>query len=311
MNRNDLPLCKITVMHIVRARDIRGTIGPAVQHDGAYRYLGMATMAELLQLTLGEIRALCEHPLGAVVESPTLLSPIDGRTEVWASGVTYARSREARLEESTQHSVYELVYDAERPELFFKAPAWRVMTDGEPVAIRADSAISVPEPELALVLTSSREVLGYLVCNDMSSRSIEGENPLYLPQAKLYAGACALSTGIRPAWEISGDDRAISLAVERAGLVVLEDATSTAAIHRPFDALVEHLFRAENFPDGVVLATGTGIVPATSFTLQQGDHIRMTIEGVGELANPVVVGPEHFREPARVDSSTITMGARA
>ncbi len=166
------------------------------------------SLAELLARSVAEIRSAVEQALAAApVEGETrLLPPVDGRTEVWASGVTYERSRDARVEESTEKSVYEKVYEADRPELFFKSVAWRVVTDGEPIGIRADSDLNVPEPEVAIVLTSGGEIAGYLVCDDVSSRVIEGENPLYLPQAKVYAGACALSAGIRPAWEV--DDAA-------------------------------------------------------------------------------------------------------
>jgi 2-dehydro-3-deoxy-D-arabinonate dehydratase len=223
-----------------------------------------------------------------------LLPPIDGRTEVWASGVTYLRSREARVEESSQQSVYELVYEAERPELFFKSPAWRVVTNDEPIAIRADSVLNAPEPELALVINSAGETVGYLVSNDVSSRSIEGENPLYLPQAKVYAGACALSNGIRPAWEVDAAELGIQLGVQRDGETAFTGGTSTAQIHRSLDEVVSYLYLAENHPHGCVLSTGTGIVPEVTFTLTPGDVVTISIAGVGTLSNPVVVGKEHF-----------------
>lgn len=287
-------------MHIVRVLRPDGSGAPGVRDHTGVRLLGPATMAELLRLTVAEVQHLTLHPQGPAVVEPHLVAPLDGRTEVWASGVTYARSREARLEESRQRSVYALVYDAERPELFFKSAAWRVVTDGGEVAIRADSTLDVPEPELALVLTAAGETLGYLVANDMSSRSIEGENPLYLPQAKMYAGACALSTGIRPVWEVP-DARAlrIGLRVERDGVCVMEDETSTAAMHREFSELVDHLFRAENFPDGAILATGTGIVPSTDFTLRVGDEVSISIDEVGSLHSHVVMGAHHFQHLAQ------------
>lgn len=250
-------------------------------------------MAALLRLPLDEMRALVEAG-GPPADVAEILSPIDGRTEVWASGVTYERSREARVEESTQKSVYELVYDAERPELFFKSPAWRVVTDGANVAIRGDSSLNVPEPELALAINSVGEIVGYLVCNDMSSRSIEGENPLYLPQAKFYAGACAISDGIRPVWEIDTRDLGIRLAVRRQNSVAFEGSTSTANLHRPLTELVEYLVLEENFPDGAVLSTGTGIVPAVSFTLALGDVVDIEIDSVGTLSNAVTTGKHNF-----------------
>ena len=180
--------------------------------------VGVTSLADLLGHTADEIRALVDGSSGrpAVEGDVRLLPPIDGRTEVWASGVTYLRSRDARVEESTEKSVYEKVYDAERPELFFKSVSWRVLTDGEPIGIRADSGLDVPEPELAVVANSAGAIVGYLVCDDVSSRTIEGENPLYLPQAKVYAGSCAISAGIRPAWEVEhADDLAVTLTVTR------------------------------------------------------------------------------------------------
>ncbi|MBE3015922.1 fumarylacetoacetate hydrolase family protein [Microbispora sp. NEAU-D428] len=252
-------------------------------------------MFELLNHRIEEVERMCadaapDCPLTEV----RLLAPVDGAMEVWAAGVTYLRSRDARVEESTLKSVYELVYDAERPELFFKSPAWRVVVDGEPVGIRSDSELNVPEPELALVMNRFEEIVGYVVCNDMSSRSVEGENPLYLPQAKLYAGACALSSGIRPAWEVDPSDLAIRLTITRKGAVIWDGTTSTKQIRRPFTQLAAYLFHSENYPHGVVLATGTGLVPDLDFRLHAGDLITVTIDEIGELRNPVVVGKDHF-----------------
>jgi 2-dehydro-3-deoxy-D-arabinonate dehydratase len=281
-------------MHIVRYRrsdDATPRVG--VRTDGVVRSLPVASIAALLDSRLADIRALTSEP-GDVVEDARLLAPVDGATEVWAAGVTYLRSREARMEESSEADIYGRVYDAARPELFFKSAAWRVVVDGEPVAIRADSGLDVPEPELALVINRFGEIAGYLVCNDMSSRAIEGENPLYLPQAKVYAGACALSAGIRPAWEVDGSDLTVSVRVTRDGVAVWSGTTSTARLKRPFAELVDHLFRADNFPHGAVLSTGTGLAPAMGFTLRAADVVTIDIDGVGELTNPVVVGKEHF-----------------
>ncbi|GIF74479.1 fumarylacetoacetate hydrolase family protein [Asanoa siamensis] len=282
-------------MHIVRYRlehDDTARIG--VRSDGVLRALpAVPSMAALLRLPLADLRGALAAP-GEVVEGAALLAPVDGGTEVWAAGVTYLRSREARMEESTEADIYGRVYDAARPELFFKSAAWRVVVDGDPVAIRADSGLDVPEPELALVVNALGEIVGYLVCNDMSSRSIEGENPLYLPQAKVYAGACALSAGIRPAWEVAGDDLPVAVRVTRDGVAVWSGTTSTARIKRPLAELVSYLFAADNFPDGAVLSTGTGLAPAMDFTLRPDDVVTITIDGVGELTNPVVMGKEHF-----------------
>lgn len=258
---------------------------------------GVGSISELLRLPLAELRGLLEGAgAGAdgLDESQVLLlPPVDGLTEVWASGVTYERSMAARVEESSQKDAYQKVYEAERPELFFKAPAWRVVTDGEPVAIRADSGLDVPEPELGVVANAYGEIVGYVACNDMSSRAIEGENPLYLPQAKVYAGSCAISTGIRPAWEISDvTSLDITLAVVRDGQTAWKGETSTARMHRELPTLVDYLFRGDAHPAGAFLATGTGIIPEMSFTLAGGDRVEIEVAEVGVLSNPVVVGKE-------------------
>ncbi|MBP2702529.1 fumarylacetoacetate hydrolase family protein [Microbispora sp. RL4-1S] len=283
-------------MHIVRYRrndDPRPRI--AALNDGVLSTLPVAGMFELLQHRKEEIERVCAAAApDCSLSEVRLLAPVDGATEVWAAGVTYLRSKDARVEESALKSVYELVYDAERPELFFKSPAWRVVVDGEPVGIRSDSALNVPEPELALVLNRFEEIVGYVVCNDMSSRSVEGENPLYLPQAKLYAGACALSSGIRPAWEVDPSDLAIRLTVTREGAVVWDGTTSTRRIRRPFTQLAAYLFHSENYPHGVVLSTGTGLVPDIDFRLHAGDLITVAIDEIGELRNRVAVGKDHF-----------------
>jgi 2-dehydro-3-deoxy-D-arabinonate dehydratase len=206
---------------------------------------------------------------------------------VWAAGVTYERSSEARQEESVVADVYSRVYDAARPELFFKSVAWRVAGPGEPVGIRDDSEIDVPEPELALVVNAGGDIVGYTVCDDVSSRSIEGENPLYLPQAKVYAGCCALGPGIRPFWEVP---YALGIQVEvlRDGHRVWDGTTSTKMLHRRFDDLVAYLGRHLGLPDGAVLSTGTGLVPSLDFTLAVGDTVTVTVDGIGTLSNPVI-----------------------
>jgi 2-dehydro-3-deoxy-D-arabinonate dehydratase len=226
-----------------------------------------------------------------------VLAPIDGRTEVWAGGVTYEISREARVEESERAaSVYELVYDAERPELFFKSAAWRVVGDGGTVAVRSDSAVNVPEPEVALVINAFGEIVGYTICDDVSSRSIEGENPLYLPQAKIYLGACALGPMVRPAWEVT-DPYAlrIELVIYRSGEVLWRGYASTAQLHRRYDELVSYLMRADIHPDGVVLSTGTCLVPPAPFTLGAGDVVQIEVEEIGALTTSVVRGLKALR----------------
>jgi 2-dehydro-3-deoxy-D-arabinonate dehydratase len=264
--------------------------------EGLVTVLGPAagSLAELLALPLAEIRGICEAPAGETVPAAgiALLAPADGRMEVWAAGVTYERSRTARMAESEQSAdIYDRVYAAERPELFFKSAAWRVSGHGAPVSVRADSTIDVPEPELAVVLNAAGAVAGYTIGNDMSSRSIEGQNPLYLPQAKTYLGGCAIGPWIVPAWEIP-DPYAltIELTIARDGGVAWEGSASTAALHRKIDELAAWLFREDEFPAGVILSTGTSLVPDLPFTLQAGDEVRIAISGIGALVNPVVRG---------------------
>lgn len=280
---------------IVRyAERASGHIRVGVLADGAVCPLpGPTRLADLLALPLREIRSLVEDADGPAADEQDviLLPPVDGRMEVWASGVTYERSREARVEESSQATVYEQVYDSERPELFFKSVPWRVVTDGEPIGIRADSSIDVPEPELAVVVNAHAEIVGYTVCDDVSSRQIEGDNPLFLPQAKIYAGSCALAPAIRPAWDVpDAKNLDITLSIDRDGTPLWSGATSTRRMRRRVEDLVAWLFRAEHFPHGAVLATGTGLVPHLDMTLLPGDIVRIGITEVGSLNNPVVEG---------------------
>ena len=227
--------------------------------------------------------AATTHTLDSVV----LRAPID-KQEVWAAGVTYLRSRDARMEESTQRDVYDQVYGAARPELFLKATPHRVSGPGEPVAIRSDSGWDVPEPELTLLLNSRGELVGYTIGNDVSSRSIEGENPLYLPQAKVYSRSAALGPTVITVDELpDAANLDINLSIHRGGAVLFEDRTSTANMHRSFADLSAYLQRANTFPAGVFLMTGTGIVPPLEFTLQDGDVVTISIDGIGELVNPV------------------------
>jgi len=241
-------------------------------------------LADLLALPLADARARIEAatPFDGTYE---IAAPVD-QQEVWAAGVTYERSRDERMAESTEASIYDRVYVAERPELFFKAPAGRVVAPGGPVGIRVDSTWDVPEPELGLVFSASGELFGYVAGNDMSSRSIEGDNPLYLPQAKVYEAACALGPGIVPVWAVDGPFD-IRLEIERGGAVAFEGTTSTSTITRSIEDLGAWLFAAMPFPAGAVLLTGTGIVPPESFTLAEGDVVRVTVAGVGVLENPV------------------------
>ena len=263
-----------------------------VRDDAGLYPLDVPSLGALLASPAADIRAAVGDAVrGApITEQPVLLPPADGRMEIWAAGVTYHRSRDARLEESGGADIYQRVYEAQRPELFFKSVPWRVVTEAEPIAIRRDSPLNVPEPELAIVVNSAAEIVGYTVCDDVSSRTIEGENPLYLPQAKIYAGACALAAGIRPAWEIDASDLAISVRVIRGDTVAWEGGTRTSQLNRPLTALVDCLFAEENFPDGVIISTGTGIVPEMGFTLQPADLVTIEVEQVGTLTNRVVAG---------------------
>jgi 2-dehydro-3-deoxy-D-arabinonate dehydratase len=284
-------------MHLVRYQ-LRGQPPQAGVRNGdtVAPVHGVTGMAELLRLTVEELRAALGKLGDQVpVADVRLLPPLDGYGEVWCAGVTYERSRGARMEESTEQSVYDRVYSAPRPELFPKSPAWRLVTDGEPIGIRSDSGHDVPEPELAIVANSRGEIVGYTVCNDVSSRSIEGENPLYIPQAKVFAGGCALATGIRPAWEVADPkELTIDLVIRRDGAEVFTGTTSTSQLIRELQDLVDVLFVPNEFPDGVILATGTGIVPELDFALQAGDVVEISIGEVGTLTNTVVVGREPF-----------------
>jgi 2-dehydro-3-deoxy-D-arabinonate dehydratase len=247
------------------------------------------TLAELLHVGRERLheavdRALQRDPLRA---SAKLLAPVD-RQEVWASGVTYRRSATARVEESSVGDVYELVYEAERPELFLKAPAARVPAPGAPLRIRADSTWDVPEPELALVLDARAKIVGYLAADDVSSRSIEGANPLYLPQAKIYDDSLGLSGTIVLARDLPDAGRAaIGLEIHRDGARIFHGETSVGEMKRGFEELVAALYRELSFPHGAVLLTGTGVVPPDEITLHHGDRVRIEVEGVGVLEHDI------------------------
>ncbi len=256
---------------------------------------GSPALADLLALPVSELRDLLGVTTGGEqvpLESVEVLAPVDGRTEVWAAGVTYERSRDARIDESEQSAdVYDRVYTAERPEIFFKSVSWRVRGPGRAVSVRADSRVDVPEPELAAVLNYAGEVAGYTICNDMSSRTIEGQNPLYLPQAKIYLGGCAVGPWIRPAWEIPDPyDLTIELTITRDGQVAWQGRSSTSGLRRRIPELASYLFREDDFPAGAILSTGTSLVPDLPFTLQPADQVTIGISGIGELTNPVVRG---------------------
>jgi 2-dehydro-3-deoxy-D-arabinonate dehydratase len=236
----------------------------------------------------GALEALLAAPAGAQVpDGAQLLAPAGGQP-VWAAGVTFLRSRDARLEESRGLDAYDKVYLAERPELFLKALPGTARGPGQPIGVRADSDWDVPEPELAVVADRRGRVVGYAIGDDVSSRSIEGENPLYLPQAKLYRGSCGLGPCLVPVAEApEPQDMEIALAIERDGAELFSDRCSVADMKRSLGELVDWLWRGQDLPLGAVLLTGTSIVPPPGLTLRPGDRVRISITGLGELTNPV------------------------
>jgi len=245
-------------------------------------------------LTLGEVM---EMPAANLIADLTrlrtsepaagaLLPPVEPEQEIWAAGVTYLSSRMAREAESQSSDVYERVYHAARPELFFKSNGWRAVGHGQPIRVRQDSRWDVPEPELTLAINARGEIIGFTVGNDVSSRSIEGENPLYLPQAKVYNGCCAVGPAIRLQPVDTLRDLAITLTIEREGQTAFSGETRTSQIKRTLEELVEYLYRELAFPHGALLMTGTGVVPGEDFTLRSGDLVRIDIDGLS-LENPV------------------------
>jgi 2-dehydro-3-deoxy-D-arabinonate dehydratase len=260
-----------------------------------------ASLAELLHAGRARLHEAVDRALeGEAIEVATeLLAPVDEQ-EVWASGVTYRRSATARVEESSVGDVYEMVYEAQRPELFLKAPANRVPRPGAPLRIRADSGWDVPEPELALVLDAHAEIVGYLVADDVSSRTIEGANPLYLPQAKIYDDSLGLSGTIVLARD-AGDPTtaAIEVQIERDGERVFEGSTSVSEMKRSFEELTAALFAELSHPAGAVLLTGTGVVPPDELTLRDGDRVRIAIEGVGVLEHDIYRKDANGPDPHR------------
>ncbi len=227
-----------------------------------------------------------------VVHAPTpgsILAPI-GTQEVWAAGVTYFRSRTARMEESKEAgggSFYDRVYAAERPEIFFKATPQRVANPGQPMHLRSDSKWMVPEPELTLVINPRGEIIGYTVGNDLSCRDIEGENPLYLPQAKCFKLCAAVGPCLLITKELLSPDTKIAVTITRGGAAVFSGQTPISQLKRSVSELAGFLYRDNTFPTGALLMTGTGIVPGDDFTLQSGDEVAIAIEGIGTLVNPM------------------------
>ncbi len=269
--------------------------GPFVENEGIYYRVPTTSWDALVtheDLQAYLLAIIDQEKASNEFASTQILAPI-GNQEVWAAGVTYYRSRSARMEESKSAGggdFYDRVYAAERPELFFKATASRVAGPGGPVRIRRDATWSVPEPELTLLVNPRGQIIGYTIGNDMSSRDIEGENPLYLPQAKVYDRSCALGPCILIGNEALPSSTSIQVEILRNGQNEFSGSTTLAELKRAPSTLVEYLFRDNTFPFGAFLLTGTGVVPPDSFTLAVGDRIRITIDQIGTLENDVIQG---------------------
>jgi 2-dehydro-3-deoxy-D-arabinonate dehydratase len=270
----------------------RNAAGILAHHAGEYRLLSTISFDQLFTAEDPSAFVAAAWATGTPATAPDLqgvLLPPIGQQEVWAAGVTYFRSRTARMEESEGSGAdrfYDLVYEADRPELFFKGNGLRSRGHGEVLRFRKDSAWNVPEPEFTLAINSAGKIFGYTIGNDMSSRDIEGENPLYLPQAKVYLG----SLGLGPCLTICdapGAETTIRIVIERAGNEVFSGETTLAQLKRPPQELAAWLFRENDFPAGCYLLTGTGIVPPGQWTLAEGDVVRISIAGLGELRNAV------------------------
>ena len=249
------------------------------------------TLTQAMHLTLAELKSATANNSDSVTGE--LTAPISPEIELWGAGVTYLRSRDARKEESGVPDVYQRVYEADRPELFLKSSAVRARGTNALVGIRFDSEASVPEPEVAIYINKHSEIIGYAICNDMTARTIEGENPLYLSQAKIYIGSTAIGPDITPAWLApAAAEMTIKAKILRGAAVVWEAQTSLGSLNRTLEDLVAYLFRCQDFPHGVILSTGTGIVPPLDIALKAGDVVEIDVAGIGKLTNTVEVIPE-------------------
>lgn len=268
--------------------------GPVAEHQGTWfavdREWHDLVNDDALPATLAAAAAAASPDPALAAAATRPLPPIGAQQELWAAGVTYLRSRTARMEESETAGggdFYDRVYQAERPELFLKATAHRVAAPGEALHLRSDSKWIVPEPELVLVITRGGRIVGYTAGNDLSCRDIEGENPLYLPQAKTFDRCASLGPAILVAAEAPGQETAIRVVVRRDGRAVVDDGTTLAKMKRSLEELVGFLFRDNAHPYGCLLMTGTGVVPPDDFSLQRGDVVEISIDGIGTLVNPV------------------------
>lgn len=251
----------------------------------------LPTLTAALHIPMAELRQILESSSGPEITGREL-PPLAPESEVWGAGVTYLRSRDARKEESGTPDVYQKVYEADRPELFFKANFRRTVGNGDVIGKRADCTSTVPEPEVAIVINAHEEIIGFTICNDVTSRSIEGENPLYLPQAKSYLGSTALGPRITPSWLAPKlPDISISARITRDNSIVWSADTALGALNKSLEHLVGYLFRCQTFPDGVVLSTGTGIIPPLDFILCERDIVTINVAGIGTLENEVIEIP--------------------
>lgn len=266
--------------------------GLLLEKSGECHGVENGLLEQLFQSGKGKVEEILEDVElgeGYLLEGKAL-APVPRDTEIWAAGVTYLRSKSARMEESEKAGgdvFYDLVYEAKRPELFFKSMGYRAVGNGGEIRVRKDSSLDVPEPELTLAVNAGGEIFGFTIGNDVSSRSIEGENPLYLPQAKVYRGSCAVGPCLLLGREALKEDAEIRLMITRGGEVMFEGATDIGQIKRSLEELVEYLYLEMDFPNGALLMTGTGVVPGTDFTLSPGDVVRIEIEGIGILENIV------------------------
>jgi len=285
VSAGDLPAkpCLVRVAHAGRDQT-------ALWSGGRLNKLG-AGLDDLLRLTLADMRAALKETAGSLdMDACELLAPVESQ-EVWAAGVTYSRSRQARMEESASQDVYAKVYEAERPELFFKSAGWRVVGHHGDVGVRPDSTWSVPEPELAVLSNSRGEVVAFACGNDMSSRSIEGENPLYLPQAKVYDRSCSIGPAAVLAWEAEPSQARVTMRISRGERAVFDGSGNLSDMVREPADLTSVLHAAYPLPVGAWLLTGTSLVPPPPYTAEAGDLISIEIEGVGRLVNHVVTVP--------------------
>lgn len=299
-------------MQLIRYQSKAGTVAVGIAAENrliAHLPPPELPLHELLRVRLDSLRGSIEQAVRLTVYHQEkfagvlqcVLAPLDGATEVWDAGMTYKRAGKARHGESSTSAsdIYSRVYKAKRPELFFKANARRVVGPESPVVMRADSNLNVPEAGLVVVVNCHSEIVGYTIGNNMNSQSLSEENPLYLSQAKVYQGCCALGPGITPAWEISNPYKLkIAMTIERDNKHVWKGQTSTRELRRKLDDLIAYLFREDDFPDGVLLSTGAALTPDPSFSLQAGDIVEITIENIGTLRNPVVQGKGAFVAPS-------------